>query len=536
MVAVQTDAGRLAVSLVGGQVASWQPAALDGEEVFFMSSSSRWGEEVHGGVPICWPWFSRREGAPWHGVVRYIPWRRASPPEGAPDGAALALETASTDWTRSFWPHDFSIRAVYSLPSPDTLEIVVTETNTGDAPYESVFGFHPYFALSDSKSCTLDGRQAPPPDGETTIFPADSAAHALGDPLRGRVLSVEAPFADTWYFWNSSARSKRLAPGEWRSFYCLEPLHRAPEPLAPGESRSHAMRITARRDVSAAAIPRDWREIMWREPVKLREGVTLRAYALEEPRKMKAYVARVDLATPGVGFTATERAPNWGERMNDPDRPDRLVETTRETTPDFLARRRAEGRDVWLALNTTPWTPFPVPDGIEQLNAWGWCVENGVEVSPPKSHERLFVARRDGSVDILSGTDIPPEATNDVAVAASGYNILLSGGEDVFENERQGLHQRTAIGLDPDRRTLVILVVDGRDPQWSEGANMADLRRILRGEGVSDAVNFDGGGSSALVVFDPVSGKPAMLNRHKGGAVRKVAVNLGVEFAHDKQN
>lgn len=535
--------GSLEVSLVGGQVTSWQPAALGGGEAFFMSGAARWGEEVHGGVPICWPWFSRREGAPWHGVARYVAWRPAAAPGGGE--GRIALVTSSDDWTRQFFPHEFSMRAEYAMPAPDTLEISVTEMNAGDEPFESVFGFHPYFAVADSGRCTLDGAAAPPPDGETMIFPADGAAHTLGDPVRGVVFSVEAPFADTWYFWNCGPKSKRLADGEWRSFYCLEPLRRAPAALAPGESRTHTIRIRVRRESGGArgedgmrtpavmAPPPDWRERMWRETVALRDGLTVRARALEEPRRMKAYVARVDLGAPGIGFTATERAPNWGESMNDPAKPERLVETKCEATIDFLSRRRAEERNVWLAVNTTPWTPFPVPKGIEYFNAWGWCVEDGVEVSPPKSCERLFVARRDGSVAILYGTDILAEATNGVAVAVSGYNILIRDGEDVFENERGGIHQRTALGLADGGRTLVVLVVDGRNPEWSEGADMADLRRLLHAEGVTDAVNFDGGGSSALVVYDPVSGEPAMLNRHKNGSIRKVAVNLGVEFERE---
>ena len=48
----------------------------------------------------------------------------------------------------------------------------------------------------------------------------------------------------------------------------------------------------------------DWRKLMWEKPVSLCEGVTLRAYALDEPRLMKVFVARINIAMPGVGFTA----------------------------------------------------------------------------------------------------------------------------------------------------------------------------------------------------------------------------------------
>ena len=65
--------------------------------------------------------------------------------------------------------------------------------------------------------------------------------------------------------------------------------------------------------VSAVADAADWRDDMWERPVALREGVTARAYTLDAPRLMKAYVVTVDLTTPGMGLTATERVKGWGD-------------------------------------------------------------------------------------------------------------------------------------------------------------------------------------------------------------------------------
>jgi hypothetical protein len=48
--------------------------------------------------------------------------------------------------------------------------------------------------------------------------------------------------------------------------------------------------------------------------------------------------------------------------------------------------------------------------------------------------------------------------------------------------------------------------------------------------GASDAINMDGGGSTTMVVYDRKQGKPRMLNRHKGGWTRTVALNFGVTF------
>ena len=246
-VGAETENGTLSVSLVGAQVTSWRPAALGGAEVFFMAEDRTWGKEVHGGMPICWPWLGGRAGYPSHGIVRYIPWRMES---GAPAGSGAeppSFVVESTPETRAQWPHDFRLLAEFSMPAPDTLEIALTETNTGDRPFESGFGFHPYFALADAPAATLDGAPVPPQDGSTLKFPADGRAHVLGDPLRGIEIAVRCDDADFWYLWNPGPDKPYVAPGEWRRFFCLEPLRRAFAPLAPGESRTRHTTLRVRR-------------------------------------------------------------------------------------------------------------------------------------------------------------------------------------------------------------------------------------------------------------------------------------------------
>ena len=269
---------------------------------------------------------------------------------------------------------------------------------------------------------------------------------------------------------------------------------------------------------------------MWASPVALRDGVTARAYALEDPRTMKAYVIRVDLATPGIEFAATERADGWGERMVDVTNQICRVETRRETTADFMLRRRADGRNVDIAFNTTPWEPFPAPKGNDFADPLGLCVTDGETVSLTDTHP-VFVVRKDGTAEILSKP--PADSIGDIAFAAGAYDLILSNGVDVVSvnrDENEGCHPRLALGLTADRKILVILAVDGRQPGYSEGAEMSDLRRILRGEGVADAVNMDGGGSTSLVVWDCKTDRPLMLNRHAHGRVRANAVNFGVAF------
>ena len=192
-VACEGELGRLCVRFDGATVTSWKPEVLKGGEVFFMPKKSTWGKEVQGGVPICWPWFGKRDGVPKHGLARYMKWRLVR--RVGKDG--VVLETTSTPDTMKIWPHPFKLTAKISIVGPDVLVIAVTETNIGKEPFESAFGVHPYFAVADVCAVSVDG---------------------------GRLSSqsLMEDFADD-----------------------VEP-HRHPRALASGESRTHVVEIVAR--------------------------------------------------------------------------------------------------------------------------------------------------------------------------------------------------------------------------------------------------------------------------------------------------
>ncbi|GAB3817467.1 D-hexose-6-phosphate mutarotase [Tessaracoccus terricola] len=67
---------------LGATITSWRPAG--GEEVLFVSRDAAVGEglEIHGGIPICAPWFGQGRDdvdvpGP-HGLVRWVPWQLVS--------------------------------------------------------------------------------------------------------------------------------------------------------------------------------------------------------------------------------------------------------------------------------------------------------------------------------------------------------------------------------------------------------------------------------------------------------------------------
>ena len=268
----------------------------------------------------------------------------------------------------------------------------------------------------------------------------------------------------------------------------------------------------------------------WRDARDVREGVKLKELSFTEPRLMKAWVVRVDLKTPGIGFVTTERAEQWGRQMPDYTNGVKIIRTRREKTIDFMVRKRAEGRNVEIAVNTAPWGPWCPPWTHEWADPGRWVVSDGVEVCAGNTPGKgaLFVLYKDGRAEITS--EVPPSSRSDVAHVHPGFAIIATNGVATASCTSRPLHPRTAFGVSNDGRYLHVLVVDGRQPGYSLGASLVDLKDILLAAGASDVLNMDGGGSTSLVVFDPEARVPRMLNHHRNGGMRNVALNFGITF------
>jgi len=90
--------------------------------------------------------------------------------------------------------------------------------------------------------------------------------------------------------------------------------------------------------------------------------------------------------------------------------------------------------------------------------------------------------------------------------AAAGVHSLVQSGvpRTAADDAQCGKfcttpHPRSAIGLDASRQTMVWVAAEGRQ-QSVTGMPLAELALQMAMQGVADAVNFDGGGSTALHV------------------------------------
>ncbi len=109
---------------------------------------------------------------------------------------------------------------------------------------------------------------------------------------------------------------------------------------------------------------------------------------------------------------------------------------------------------------------------------------------------------------------------DDVAPAGlqviGGYPVLLDGGVHMGDLGVAGnpsfaaaRHPRTAVGFDGGGKLFWLVVVDGRQPPRSAGMSLPELADLLIALGAEDALNLDGGGSSAMSLRGRIVNRPS---------------------------
>lgn len=125
------------------------------------------------------------------------------------------------------------------------------------------------------------------------------------------------------------------------------------------------------------------------------------------------------------------------------------------------------------------------------------------------------LARRGATVRVQAGLGFPAFSPRTSVggwprVVQDGANVGVRADslEGTFPRFSSARHPRSAIALSRDSTQLMLVVVDGRRP-WSVGMSLGELGDALIALGASQAMNLDGGGSSALWVRGEIVNFPS---------------------------
>lgn len=195
-------------------------------------------------------------------------------------------------------------------------------------------------------------------------------------------------------------------------------------------------------------------------------------------------------------------------------------------TPDFSGETRVscQGTDVLMEVVEGE----PALGGSVTLQVVD-MINSAISMAIP-DNTYILSCDATGPTDRLTGLAVGQTVTIDfacsderfcdVAYAVGGGDILLQDGavSTGLETTRQ---PRSAAGITADG-TVILVEVDGRSTV-SAGMGLDELAAYFAQLGCVDAINLDGGGSSALLVLQPGQKTASVVNTPSDGSLRKCA-------------
>ena len=231
------------------------------------------------------------------------------------------------------------------------------------------------------------------------------------------------------------------------------------------------------------------------------------------------HLVTIDLTAPGIKLLVTPGKATLSG-----------MDTKARTTSEFVRQYQLQ-----LAINAnfflpfherTPWDYYPHQGN--PVNALGLAISNGKTYSPDKVSWSVLCISAHNLIQIQRH-NCPSGTTQAVA----GNRMLLDRGQLVPLDPNVDNSQpfpSTAVATNLQGNKLWIVVIDGRQPFYSEGVTLDELRELFLELGVNTVLNLDGGGSATLVAA--INSKPMALNSPIHTRIptrqRPVANHLGI--------
>jgi hypothetical protein len=228
------------------------------------------------------------------------------------------------------------------------------------------------------------------------------------------------------------------------------------------------------------------------------------------------HCVRVDLTDPDVRLFTTPRAPSYVAESR---------ETLTQTVPQFLSQYKLQVATDANFYNANPGGADPTSAGVS-CEVYGLQISGGTIVSAvtvadalgdPRYASLLFTTNNQPR--FVFNNRPPGTNTAGMYTAIAGYYPIVSNGVNIgaasinaYPDSWIHLTQpRTALGISQDNRYLFLMSIDGRQSGYSDGALDNETAYWLIQFGAWNAINMDGGGSTALYTSDS-TGNPVALN------------------------
>ncbi|GAA3167818.1 phosphodiester glycosidase family protein [Nonomuraea roseoviolacea] len=151
-----------------------------------------------------------------------------------------------------------------------------------------------------------------------------------------------------------------------------------------------------------------------------------------------------------------------------------------------------------------------VAKGTRVLHGTGvateWLSAHATEGTTLKIDTKVVDLRKRSAIKLTPDVNVIAGSVGLVRNGKTKITAKLNGHDSINMILRR--HPRTLLGTTRNG-SLIVAVIDGRQPGITVGANFIEAARFMRWLGAREAVNLDGGGSTTMVVGDKVVNRPS---------------------------
>lgn len=245
---------------------------------------------------------------------------------------------------------------------------------------------------------------------------------------------------------------------------------------------------------------------------ELHDGVRYERRVLQQPRPIVMHVVTIDRSEVAIEFTGSPV-----------ETIDSITQHRAATTSDF-----ARSHNTDIAINASFFQPSHDSHLLDFHPHIG-------DPSEPVGHARMDATDLGSSgkgwpiVNFFENGDISIGDKDKAAqLAVAGNQWIVRDGNIDTDLDDSDAYARTAIGTTKDGQTLIIIVIDGKQPQYSEGMTIKELAEVFKNFNAYNAINLDGGGSSTLVIGNTIFNRPCHTKIPR--RERPVANQIGIKY------
>lgn len=250
------------IFLQGGQITEFIPK--NNKPLIWVSQDETYqeGASIRGGIPICWPWFGTHanDGWPAHGLARTSVWQ-ADEVHESNEQITVSLKLPMKLVNTTYWPHQSALKVEFVLS--DKLQVRLTTTNLGSAPFSFTQALHTYFPTSDITKTHVDGLQGaqyiefsegPFVQNDVVSFNRETdMVYTQANTMQTiktpeGVINVSRENSSSCVLWNpwieKSKRLSNFADDEYKTMLCLEAANVLTDKVTLEPKQSHTLITT----------------------------------------------------------------------------------------------------------------------------------------------------------------------------------------------------------------------------------------------------------------------------------------------------